>query len=162
MQTSDRAHVAGPLLSSVTAMPATIAWVTFGSYGIVPRKVAPLPPDYTVADRRLPGGLASEALAMYRALFWKEVVDEETGEVETSYQGPQIKRAFEDALEAYLATGREFDPMGFRSYLADEYAEKRAGAWFYVDQLGILLDKVELLGLTSAELDVSGTGISPG
>ena len=116
------------------------------------------PSDYEVAKSRLPSDAASRAAEAYKAIFWTEVTDEETGETRAEYLAPEIKSAFEQALADYMKANGIADPAAvdgaaFREFINTSAAHANAGE--LADKIGDLFAQIANLGLTPVELGIS-------
>ena len=128
-------------------------------YDDTPAALPPLKPqDYRISSGRLSAELVAAVLDDYRKLFWAEVSNSQTGGKERKYLGPELKKLFQDGFDAYKAQGvtfrAKFDSASFASFLYDKYAraDEAANA---ATQLAVLLDEIQLLGLTPAEFSSS-------
>ncbi len=113
------------------------------------------PSQHKVSIDRLPGSLAREALVAYRALYWREKVDPETGEKIWESRASEIRSTLQKAVNDYKKTEgkKEFDAAGFGRWLA--CAAKHPEAHDLMTRLSSLFHRVELLGLGPVELEIS-------
>jgi hypothetical protein len=93
-------------------------------------------------------------LKAYHALYWKNVVNKDTQKTESVYRAPEIKQMFTEALDAYRAKNLRPDVNGYRSFIFNTY-ERSSELRDVVSGLAALIEQVERLGLTPAELAVA-------
>ncbi|HUU23757.1 MAG TPA: hypothetical protein VM389_14580, partial [Phycisphaerae bacterium] len=112
------------------------------------------PSQHKVSIDRLPGELARKALEAYRALYWRQQVDQKTGRKVWTSVAADIRKTLQDSVDAFAkAHGGKFDPAGYRKWVAATSDQKQADQ--LMQQLSSLFRQVELLGLGPAELDIS-------
>jgi hypothetical protein len=117
-------------------------------YDQVPRKTDLRDRDYEVVDARVSKESAVQAVAEWQRQFLKP--DSAQSRV------PDIAAALIRAYEAYRDTNNTPDPIGFRNWL-----ESRGGdssitpALGFVQEVGQLFRRLEMMGLTRAELEVA-------
>ena len=121
------------------------------------------PWDYKVAVGRLSEELAGDALENYYRIFWREAMNEATGQAELDDDGnpvleskvTEVQQTLQAALDVYKAqTGiRKVDPVGCREFInkSPECTEARD----ILNRLRKLFKQVELLGLTATEFEIS-------
>jgi hypothetical protein len=81
-------------------------------------------------------------------------LNSKTGQKERKYLGPELKKLFQDAFDAYKTPGGKFDAASFAGFLYGKYARANEAA-SAARQLAALLREIQLLGLTPAELSSS-------
>jgi hypothetical protein len=106
--------------------------------------------DRTVSLNRLPASVVRRVLESYRAVFWKETYDPQTGKTSRTAQVERVGQVLNAAWAEYVAAaGAKADPQGFRAYL--EAVPGKAEALNYLNGLRELFSELGYLGLTPAE-----------
>ena len=128
-----------------------------------PIAMDPKPWDHKVAPGRIPADVAAKALNTYYSIFFKQVIDEQTGIQKIDEDGnpvyenitDEIKEKLQLALNACKAKldMKKIDGEVFRKF-ADSSAD-HTEVRNLIDKLQILFHEIELLGLTPPEFEIS-------
>jgi hypothetical protein len=117
-------------------------------YDQVPRKSDARDQDYQVVDARISKESAIAAVAEWERQFLRS--DTRDSRV------PAIAAALGTSFEGYRSNVPAVDPAAFRLWLETRTGDEAAAvALDFVREVGRLFRQIELLGLTSTELEVS-------
>ena len=112
------------------------------------------PADNKVSIDRLPADLAQQALAKYRQVYWRKVVDPKTKKEIWRSVVSDLRKTIEKSVDDYKSShDGKFDPVDYRKWAASTADQKQANE--LMTQLEDLFRKIELLGLGPVELDIS-------
>lgn len=126
------------------------------TYDDRPQAAQPAADDFKTVVTRLPSSRVSELLRSYDQLFNKPSTDEATGAVTRTSRIQDIQTALAGSVKRYRDTVQktgDIDPVLFRRFLESGPAE--AESLGNVRQMKSFLTQLELLGLTTRELNVS-------
>jgi hypothetical protein len=118
-------------------------------YQDLPAGLAIDPTGFEVAVDRLSPRPVLQLLATYRAMFYTQTIDPETGEVEQASRTEQIGNVLQEALNTYMGQAGQFDPYAFRNFV--ETTPEMAEALSYLNGLRTIFQQLDLLALSPAE-----------
>jgi filamentous hemagglutinin family protein len=107
--------------------------------------------DNKVSVDRLPGGQAVEALAKYREVLWRQIVDPKTGKKIWRPVTGDLRKTIDKSVEDFKAKNSgKFDPVAYRKWAASSADQKEANE--LMAQIESLFHTIERLGLGPVEL----------
>ena len=112
------------------------------------------PDKFQVADARLSAAAVQAALDQYDSIFTTSSAGA------TSSRGAELTQLLTEAYYRYAGAIPDAEPAGFRAYLLGNRAEAdNARVLDLLGQLGVLFRRIERLGLTARELEISKTKV---
>lgn len=122
---------------------------------------APEAQRYQVTVNRLPSPVVEDVLRAYEAVYYKPVIDPDTGRQAvdpqsgrplTTSRSSDIQQIFRAAYDRYGEVSQEFKPEEFRAYIETNPAETEAAQT--LQQLRAFFDRVDRLGLGPRERSI--------